>query len=120
MEYYYFIAREEPIVAALPFLLPQMSGGIPKLRAQSLRDLRDIIIEQVRSLLERQMHASVWVSVGEGVASPCLADCVPAKPARSIFPSDADALKACSTRSSKLRVVWVCTRDAYATATRIA
>ena len=77
-------------------------------------------MDQVRWLVFRQLHANVWGAIRAGPASPCLAGYVPKEKPGSIFISEPEILKQCSTRSSKGRLVWVCARPAMATAMRLA
>ena len=102
------------------YILSPLPLPVPQFRPKSFSGKPDIDIKHVRAVIARQMHAAVWAIVQESPTSPCQAGYVPTLMPSSIFFNDAAALKACSTRTSKLRVVWVCTRAEYNTATMIA
>ena len=119
----FFNSVPSPLQDSLRFheyILTPLTSPVPHFRAKSLSSSNEISIVHARALIVRKMHADVWSKIKQSPTSPCQAGHVPQKLRNSIFLNDVAAWKACSQRTSKLRVVWVCARDAYSTAALVA
>ena len=89
------------------FILKQPLSPVPRVRPQQFKNA-PFDMNQVRSIVFRQLHANVWDAVRSASASACQAGFIAPEKQASIYIIAPEKLKQCSQRSSKCRLVWVC------------